>query len=127
MNLNGNHIIDFAMNRWKLTKNEIDKKYLACNPYALSRKKPPRIDAALYFNSLFDLNNKKSAASEAKDDKMNILGALKDYMIKAELPNANYIDTKIKQSVDYERIILEILRRADMQPFDIEQQSTPQS
>ncbi len=117
MHLDGNHIIKFAMKRWELTKKTIAEDYLLCSQSALSRKEPPRIDPQKYYEQLFDVGYQGSAASVKKENQVDLLNALIDYLVKENCQReANLISTKYKKGSKYREIILEVLKRANTQP-----------
>ena len=115
MNLNSNHIIEFIMQRWKLTKAEIAKA-LNYEPPKLSRKTPIIFDNIPFvYERFFNVENESSEAySKGDRDSKLILRALKDFLTTPE--NKEDLDV-IWENRNYTEIIMELLRSANMQPF----------
>jgi len=116
MFLNGHHIVEFAINRWGLTKKALAKGYLFCSIYSLSRKnKPLYIEPRKGYNNLFNVDYKGSAAKG--ENKNDLLNALIDYLEKNNFKrDADFIADKIKSNAEYKNIIIELLRRANTHP-----------
>jgi len=127
LHLNGHHIIDFAMQRWGLTKKQIAEDYLLCPQGALSRKTPHTIKPRHYYQNLFDTEYLGSAANGKGESKDILLRALYDFMAKANLSEADLISQKLKEKASYKEIIIEILTRAKTQPKDAHTSITTES
>jgi len=133
-NLDGNHIIQFALGRWGkktqgnekgLTKKALATKYLFCCYNDLCRPKPPTVEPAIYYNGLFKVESKPekasstpevmSAAMEFKENGSILLRAFKDYLESIGCINeAKFIDLGIKNNLGYKKIICEVLMRTNM-------------
>lgn len=110
-----NTIIDFIMQRWKLTKIEV-ASILGCSQYTLSRKdKPYRYDSNEVYRCFFEADPKGNKLSN--EEKSDMLDKLVDYLLKAECKRAaNLIHTKRKSGLGYKEIVLKTLDMALIQP-----------
>lgn len=108
---NEDHILDFVMQRWELKKKDIAEKYLKCEKSKLS-KKPLREEPKRLYEVLFDIENSSSAAHEKKENKNELLGALKIFMEESGCKEA-LADIWDK---DYKDFVMELLKRAITKP-----------
>ena len=115
MHPDSNTIIDFIKQRWKLTKIDI-AAVLGCSHYALSRKnKQYQYDSNEVYKYFFEVDPKGNKLTNK--EKSDMLDKLVDYLLKAECKReANLIQAKRKNSLDYKDIVMKILDMALIQP-----------
>jgi hypothetical protein len=116
--LNGHHLVDFVDKRLRLKKNALAKQ-LGCSASVFSRTEPPDINVSVWYDKIFSFDNEKSAVKNSeviKETKCSLLEGLIDYLEKAGLRGTVYICEKYKEPKDYEKIIKELLTRANVRP-----------
>jgi hypothetical protein len=111
MQPNQDHILDFVKQRWDLKNKDIAEKYLKCDTSKLS-KRPLREEPKRLYEVLFDIENSPSAAHEKKENKNELLGALKIFMEESGC----HEDLADIWDSDYKDFVMELLRRAIIKP-----------
>ena len=118
MNLNKHHVIDFAIQRWDLDKTIISKD-LNCRKEQLSRKEIPKfIDSSMLYQAFFDIEYNKSWASQKNENENELLYAFYYFLDSLKLAKeASLVQERMKAGNEYSKVIMEVLRLADVQPL----------
>jgi hypothetical protein len=114
LNINGHHIIDFVKNQWNLPKAIIAQKYLFCSKHSLSRKKPPRIDVQVYYDNLFNICNKNSAAAIAGASEKNVIESLILYLHNHKIEEQTMVLKLYHSKTSYKKLITIVLNEANL-------------
>lgn len=115
MKFNLIHIIDFAVERWEITRTDIATKYLYCDNTKLSRFfYGNKTDLTKIYTMLFDVKNKESIAHSKDESESDLLAALKDFIEKAGFKSE--LESEWGTDTDYTTFVKAMLRVANQKP-----------